>query len=94
MGMAAVKKTETREYDIFWVDGVPVHRMTRKNGKDLSAEEQKKENEQIDKEVAKAKERRAKADEKGAETDPRGMTWSRSRGCWSWGVLRMRGACS
>ncbi len=71
-GHGGVKKTETREYDIFWVNGVPVHRMTRKNGKELSAEEQKKENEQIDKEVAKAKERRAKADEKGAETDPQG----------------------
>jgi hypothetical protein len=71
-GHGGVKKTETREYDIFWVNGVPVHRMTRKNGKELSADEQKKENEQIDKEVAKAKERRAKADEKGAETDPQG----------------------
>jgi hypothetical protein len=71
-GHGGVKKTETREYDIFWVNGVPVHRLTRKNGKELSAEEQKKENEQIDKEVAKAKERRAKADEKGAETDPQG----------------------
>jgi hypothetical protein len=71
-GHGGVKKSETREYDIFWVNGVPVHRMTRKNGKELSAEEQKKENEQIDKEVAKAKERRAKADEKGAETDPQG----------------------
>jgi len=71
-GHGGVKKSETREYDIFWVNGVPVHRMTRKNGKELSAEEQKKENEQIDKEVAKAKDRRAKADEKGAETDPQG----------------------
>jgi hypothetical protein len=71
-GHGGVKKSETREYDIFWVNGVPVHRLTRKNGKELSAEEQKKENEQIDKEVAKAKERRAKADEKGAETDPQG----------------------
>jgi len=71
-GHGGVRKTETREYDIFWVNGVPVHRMTRRNGKELSAEEQKKESEQIDKEVAKAKERRAKADEKGAETDPQG----------------------
>jgi hypothetical protein len=71
-GHGGVKKTETREYDVFWVNGVPVHRLTKKNGKDLSAEEQKKESEQIDKEVAKAKERRAKADEKGTETDPGG----------------------
>jgi hypothetical protein len=67
-----VKKTETREYDIFWVGGVPVHRLTKKDGKELSAGEQKKEEEQIDKEAAKGKERRAKADEKGTETDPHG----------------------
>ena len=71
-GHGGVKKTETMEYDVFWVNGVPVHRLTKKNGKELSAEEQKKESEQIDKEVAKAKERRAKADEKGTSTDPGG----------------------
>jgi hypothetical protein len=71
-GHGGVKKTETKEYDIFWVEGVPVHRLVRKNGKEISAEEQKKENEEIDKEAAKAKEKRAKADAKGAETDPRG----------------------
>ena len=71
-GHGGVKKTETMEYDVFWVNSVPVHRLVKKNGKELSAEEQKKESEQIDKEVAKARERRAKADEKGAETDPRG----------------------
>jgi hypothetical protein len=71
-GHGGVKKTETEEYDVFWVGGVPVRRLTKKNGKELSTEEQKKESEQIDKEVAKAKEKRAKADEKGTETDPRG----------------------
>jgi hypothetical protein len=71
-GHGGVKKTETEEYDVFWLEGVPVHRLTKKNGKELSAEEQKKENEHIDKEVAKAKERRSKADEKGTETDPHG----------------------
>src|ERR1700679_4119566 len=71
-GHGGIKKTETREYEIFWVNGVPVHRMTKKNGKELSEDEQKKENEHIDKEVAKAKEKRAKADEKGTDTGPRG----------------------
>jgi hypothetical protein len=71
-GHGGVKKSETMEYDVFWVNGVPVHRLTKKNGKELSADEQKKESDKIDKEVAKAKERRAKADEKGSETDPRG----------------------
>jgi hypothetical protein len=71
-GHGGVKKTETAEYDVFWVEGVPVRRQTKKNGKELSADEQKKESDQIDKEVAKAKEKRAKAEEKGKETDPRG----------------------
>ena len=71
-GHGGVKKTETREYDEFWVEGVPVQRMTKKDGKELSEAEKKKEDEEIDKEVAKAKERRAKADAKGKETSPRG----------------------
>ena len=64
-GHGGVKKTETKEYDIFWVGGVPVHRLMKKDGKELSADEQKKENERIDKEVAKAKEKREKADSQG-----------------------------
>jgi hypothetical protein len=71
-GHGGVKKTETREYDEFWVEGVPVQRMIKKDGKELSEAEKKKEGEEIDKEVAKAKERRAKADAKGKETSPRG----------------------
>jgi hypothetical protein len=71
-GHGGVKKTETKEYEVFWVDGVPVHRLMKKDGKELSAGDQKKEEERIDKEAAKGKERRAKADEKGTETDPRG----------------------
>jgi hypothetical protein len=71
-GHGGIKRTETREYDVFWVEGVPVHRLTKKNGKELSAEEQKKESEQIDKEVSKVKARREKADAKGKETGPHG----------------------
>jgi hypothetical protein len=71
-GHGGVKKSETKEYDVFWVEGVPVQRMTKKDGKELSESEKKKEDEEIDKEVAKAKERRAKADAKGKETTPRG----------------------
>jgi hypothetical protein len=71
-GHGGVKKTETKEYDEFWVEGVPVQRLIKKDGKELSELEKKKEDEEIDKEVAKAKERRAKADAKGKETSPRG----------------------
>ena len=67
-----VKKTQTKEYDVFWVEGVPVHKLTRKDGKVLSADEQRKESERIDKAVKKARERRAKAEAKGKETDPNG----------------------
>jgi hypothetical protein len=66
------KKGVTHEYDIFWLDGVQVQKLTRKDGKDPNAEEQRKENERIDKEVAKAKERKAKAATKGVATDSHG----------------------
>jgi hypothetical protein len=71
-GHGAVKKTEINEYDVFWLNGVPVHKLTKKDGKDLSGEEQKKESDRIDKEVAKARERREKEDARGKQTDPRG----------------------
>jgi hypothetical protein len=67
-----VKKATVTEADNFWVNGVPVHRVTRRDGKDLSPAEIAKENERIDKESAKAHERREEADTKGKETDPRG----------------------
>ncbi|HEX3967175.1 MAG TPA: hypothetical protein VHW70_04355 [Edaphobacter sp.] len=71
-GHGGVKKSESEEYDIFWLQGVEVRRLVKKNGRELSPEEQKKESERIDKEVARAKERRAKAEEKGKDTGPRG----------------------
>jgi hypothetical protein len=66
------RKGETREYDVFWLRGVQVHRLVRKDGKDLDAEEQRKESERIDKDVAKALERKRKADAEGKETDSQG----------------------
>jgi hypothetical protein len=80
-GHGGLKKTEVDEYEVFWVEGVPVHRLVKKNGKELSADEQKKESERIDKDAAKAKEKRAKEDERGKESDARGnelMTASRA----------------
>ncbi|QHN04622.1 hypothetical protein FTO74_15580 [Granulicella sp. WH15] len=68
----SVKKTTTREFDVFWTEGVNVHRMVSKDGKELSPEEQKKLSERIDKDVAKARERRLKADASGKETDSQG----------------------
>lgn len=80
-GHGGLKKTENREYEVFWDNGVPVGRLVKKNGRDLSAEEQKKENERIDKDSEKARQRREKADEQGKESDARGhelMTASRA----------------
>jgi hypothetical protein len=71
-GRGGVKKTEIREYDVFWVNGVPVSRLRKKDGKELSPGEQKKEGERIDKEAARARERRSRADSEGKESDPRG----------------------
>ena len=66
------KRPETREYDVFWLNGVQVEKLTRKDGRDLTPDEQKKENDRLDREVAKAKERKAKAEAKGQQTDPQG----------------------
>ena len=49
-----VKKTESQESEIFFVNGHHIERLVKKNGKDLSADEQKKEQEKVTKEVEKA----------------------------------------
>src|SRR6185437_3577467 len=67
-----VKRAVTKEYDVFWLEGVPVHKLTRKDGRTLSPEEQKKQSEEIDRQVTKVREKRAKASAKGKETDPAG----------------------
>jgi hypothetical protein len=67
-----VKKTTVTESDHFWVNGVPVRRMVKKDGKPLSPDEIAKENERIDKISAKANEKREEADDQGKQTDPRG----------------------
>ena len=67
-----IKKTEVTEFDHFWLNGVPVEKMVKKNGKPLSPDDLAKQDKRIDKEVAKAQERREKADSQGKETDPRG----------------------
>jgi hypothetical protein len=71
-GHGQTKKTTVTEYDIYWVNGVRVRRMVKKNGKALSPEEIAKEDERIDKQSAKAHERREQEDAQGKETDSRG----------------------
>jgi hypothetical protein len=74
-GKGDVKKTSTIESDHFWIGGVPVQKATKKDGRELTAEEQKKQSERIDKDVAKAREKKGKADSEGKETTPRGDDW-------------------
>lgn len=71
-GHGGVKRREVRVYDVFWLQGVPVRKMLSKDGRAMTAEELKKEDERIDKEVARARERREKNDAKGKQTSPRG----------------------
>ncbi len=71
-GHGAPKKTEQRTFEIFWLNGVRVARVLKKDGKELSPDDQKKENERIDQEVARAQERRAKMDAEGKESDSHG----------------------
>jgi hypothetical protein len=79
-GSGNPKKTTVTDSDSLTIDGVRIDRVTARNGKPLTPEEAAKENARIDKDVAKAKERRAKSDSQGRPTDSRGdqlMTASR-----------------
>jgi hypothetical protein len=71
-GQGRVKKTTVTESDHYWVNGVPVRRVVRKNGKELDADELAKENERVDKQASKARERRDKGDAEGKQTDADG----------------------
>ena len=71
-GKGNLKKTETRDAESFRVDGVLVNRTVAKNGKPLTPDEQKKEADRIDKEVAKQKEHRDKLKVEGKSTDNNG----------------------
>jgi hypothetical protein len=49
-----VKKTESEEHEVFFVNSHEIRHHTKKNGHELNAGEQKKEHDRVDKEVAKA----------------------------------------
>lgn len=69
-----LKKREVTDAESLTIQGVRVDRTVARNGKPLTAAEAAKEDERLDKEVARAHERRAKAAGKGEETDSRGDT--------------------
>lgn len=53
-GDGKVKKVTTEEHEVFFVNGHPIRRQVKKDGKDLSSDEQKKEQDHVNKEVEKA----------------------------------------
>jgi hypothetical protein len=57
-----VKKAETEDRDFDYVDGVPIRRLVKRNGKELTADEKQKEEERIQKKVAHAKQEEAKGE--------------------------------
>lgn len=54
------KKTERKGYEMFFINGIPVVRQVSKEGKPLSEDEARKEQERVEKEIKKARERAAK----------------------------------
>jgi len=64
----AVKKTSTEEREFFWVNGVYIGRLLARDGKPISGDELKKQNERIDQRIAEAKQRDA---EKAAGQQPK-----------------------
>jgi hypothetical protein len=50
----SIKKNESEENNVFFVNGHEINRKMKKNGKELTADEQKKEQERVEKEVEKA----------------------------------------
>jgi hypothetical protein len=71
-GEGNVKKTSVTDSESMSVDGVRIDRVVARNGKPLTPAELRKEDERIDKEVARAKSRRQKHEAKGEASDSRG----------------------
>lgn len=67
-----VKDVDSRVSDVFYLEAIPVQRTLEHNGKPLSLSDQKKQDDRIDKQVAKAKERLVKASQSGKPTDSSG----------------------
>ena len=67
-----VKKNAVIDAESLTLDGVRVNRVTARNGQALTPDEQRKEDERIDKLVKQRRERRDKLQDKGTETDASG----------------------
>jgi hypothetical protein len=66
------KKTTITDSESITIDGVRIDRVIAKDGKPLTPDETKKEDARVDKEIAKAKERKQKLADKGQPSDARG----------------------
>lgn len=68
----SVKKTITTDAQSFTIDGVRVNKVYARDGKPLTPDEEKKEDEAVDKTVARAKQHRDQRTSKGQPTDAQG----------------------
>jgi hypothetical protein len=73
-GDGRVKKRELTEYTFFYLDGHEVTTRVKKDGKSLSAEEQKKENEKTQKRIEELQKREAKKEAKEEKTKEEGKS--------------------
>jgi hypothetical protein len=71
-GNGKVKKIEKREYTFFYLSGDEVSTLVKKDGKPLSEEEQKKENEKVQKEIRDIQKRDAKKEAKEEKNKEQG----------------------
>ena len=67
-----LKKTTVKEYDVYWINGVRVNRLTSKDGKQLNPDDLAKENDRLEKSAARSREKRDQSDSEGKQTDSRG----------------------
>jgi hypothetical protein len=67
-----VKKTEVKEFTFFYLNGEEVSTLVKKDGKSLSDEEQKKENEKTQKEIENIQKREAKKEAKDEKAKEEG----------------------
>jgi hypothetical protein len=67
-----LKKTTTTDSESLTIDGIRVNRVVARDGKPLSPKDAQKESDHIDKEVAKAKQRREQRAAEGKPTDSHG----------------------
>lgn len=71
-GDGRVKKREVHEYTFFYLNGEEITTLVKKDGKPLSAEEQKKENEKTQKRIEEIQKREAKKEAKEKKTKEEG----------------------